>query len=125
MTGQHVAAVALDNGGTHTILRKICILKDIKDIKTLKNMEEHVAGVYMSSNYGESWSLSSAPLDDYVAVNMDSVSRYIIALIKFGDYVYITSDYGESWTKQMVTTTKVEWKSVTVDQSGNKYHLNI
>lgn len=62
--------------------------------------------IYTSSDYGDSWSQTSAPVNMWTSVSCDSTGQYISACgsgtgrtLATIPYCYKSSDYGSTWTK--------------------------
>eukprot|EP01040_Poterioochromonas_malhamensis_P015014 gene15014-16723_t len=56
------------------------------------------AVIYLSSNYGVNWTLSSAPIRSWSSLCSDSTGQYLVAGVYKG-YIYASSDYGATWDR--------------------------
>eukprot|EP01040_Poterioochromonas_malhamensis_P007591 gene7591-8194_t len=54
--------------------------------------------IYISSNYGVNWTLSSAPVRSWSSLCSDSTGQYLVAGVYKG-YIYASSDYGATWDR--------------------------
>jgi hypothetical protein len=57
-------------------------------------------GIYISTNYGNTWSLSSAPSFSirWITLAMSGTGQYQNAILFFGNfYIYNSTDYGKTW----------------------------
>jgi photosystem II stability/assembly factor-like uncharacterized protein len=83
---------------------------------------ENGGDVYMSSDYGITWSVIEDPLimsKQWVSISCSASGQYITSLENNGN-IYISSDYGLSWTR--VADTNVsdskDWRSISVSSDG-------
>jgi hypothetical protein len=70
--------------------------------------------MYISSNYGATWT-STATSQNWYGVSMSASGQYQTAVV-YGGYIYISSNYGVTWTQQTVTSKY--WWAVTMSASG-------
>lgn len=76
-------------------------------------------GIYKSTDYGESWALSSAPTTGWSAVACSSTGQTIAAIENTTNTsaIYISNDLGDSWTLAS-TPAGVQWSSIAANSSG-------
>lgn len=55
-------------------------------------------GIYVSSNFGSSWSLSSAPIQYWVTITSSDSGQYLAAATSGYDGLYLSSNFGSTWT---------------------------
>ena len=73
-------------------------------------------GIYISSNYGQTWSISSAPVAQWMSVSLSTTGQYQIAAI-YGGGIYSSSNYGQNWA--ITSAPSLNWSAITI--SNNKY----
>jgi len=74
-------------------------------------------GIYISSTYGDSWNITTAPTsEDWFDVAMSSSGQYMIGCI-YGEGIYISSTYGDSWV-QTSAPNNIYWTFVAMSSSG-------
>lgn len=73
-------------------------------------------GIYISTNYGKNWGLSTAPMNLWSSISVSETGQYMVAIgAKFEDLVlfkqdvstssavYLSSNYGETWSPILPT----------------------
>ena len=76
-------------------------------------------GIYTSSDYGSTWSASTASTTTWQSVSVSSSGQYQTA-VYFGSGssgIYTSSDYGSTWTASTGAPNN-PWQSVSVSSSG-------
>lgn len=73
-------------------------------------------GVYLSYDYGVTWSQSSAPSDNFYSVAIDSSGEQIVAVVYNGG-IYQSTDSGTSWS-EINSLSGMEWYSIVCSSTG-------
>jgi hypothetical protein len=73
--------------------------------------------IYISSDYGNSWSYVSGTSNYWLSVGMSESGQYQVASTNStnGSYYYTSSDYGNSWTR---SSTGIEFSSLSMSSNG-------
>jgi len=85
-------------------------------------------GIYISDNYGQSWSESLAPTPKFwVDIATSSNGQYVYAAIG-GNYevggIYISSNYGQSWSLSSAPDAST-WLSITASSDGQYVYASV
>ena len=82
-------------------------------------------GIYYSTTYGMTWTVSSFPtplpnVQDWSSVSMSKTGARVTAVSNNG-YMYTSSDYGMTWTQvtSSAVASKKTWTAVTVSFDGS------
>lgn len=79
---------------------------------------EYYGGIYLSIDYGVTWSITAAPEPLYwTSVSMSSESSYMLGTCVDG-YVYTSTDSGSDWSEVSGTPYGTKWKSSAVSETG-------
>ena len=79
--------------------------------------------IYISTNYGENWSLLvNSPIKNWGDIAMSSLGNVIVASVNFSnsyqaDQIYVSENQGTSWTAYGPTKN---WRSVAISSDGTK-----
>lgn len=71
--------------------------------------------IFVSSNFGATWTVSSAPYGFWSAVACDSVALHRVAVMNYGE-VYVSESSGATWS--VVPLRAGAWSGVAMDGSG-------
>jgi len=83
-----------------------------------------INGIWYSSNYGMSWSVSTFPtaltvLQDWSSIAMSKTGQYATAVSNNG-YIYTSSNQGQTWSlSSSGVATKMTWTSVGMSFDGS------
>jgi hypothetical protein len=82
---------------------------------------DYVGGIYTSTNSGSTWTLTSAPLAEWVTIASSVDGTKLIA----GDYsglgsVYTSTNSGATWASNSISPYHLNWSSVTMSADGGK-----
>jgi hypothetical protein len=72
--------------------------------------------IYLSSDFGVTFSKTIAPLKSWSCVTISENGRYIAAGTS-NEYIYVSTDYGATWNSNMTTVTRV-WTKLIMSGSG-------
>jgi hypothetical protein len=77
-------------------------------------------GIYISSDYGKNWSLSHAPIKNYISIALSNDGRYVAAIAyqANGNVLYLSSDYGGTWGISNAPSS-VYYQAVVISNDGN------
>ena len=73
-------------------------------------------GIYISSNYGQNWTKTSALILNWTSVSISSSGQYQTGVV-YGGGIYISYNYGVTWTITSAPSN-VNWTSVSLSSSG-------
>jgi hypothetical protein len=85
-------------------------------------------GVYRSTDYGVSWSITSAPSGrTYGGTSSDSTGQYLLAGDITNKQLYLSQDYGSSWTLQTTpnSNTGTIPLAVKISSNGSSYYFSV
>jgi len=71
--------------------------------------------IYTSSNYGNTWKLSSAPSANWNSICISANGQYLLACV-LGVGIYISSNYGNTWT--LLSAPSANWNSICISANG-------
>ena len=72
--------------------------------------------IYLSSDYGSTWTLSSAPTLTWYAACSSSSGQYLYAAA-YDDGIYYSSDYGAEWLKSNAPAKG--WRNLACEETGS------
>lgn len=82
-------------------------------------------GVFVSRNYGVSWSKTfSSSFYYFSSLAIDTSGLYIILATLFSG-TYLSTDSGSTWAVVHGLSTSYEWQSVAIDQTGQYMYVGI
>eukprot|EP01041_Mallomonas_annulata_P002535 gene2535-4943_t len=71
--------------------------------------------IYLSSDYGVSWSQSNAPVAAWHSITSSGTGEYLAAAV-YGGGIYVSSDFGSNWAQ--TDAISANWYSITSSVSG-------
>jgi len=80
--------------------------------------------IYNSSNYGQTWTQSSAPSTNWKSICMSSNGQYQTACVigddNIANVLYTSSNYGQTWTSNISVQTvgKKAWYTICMSANG-------
>jgi len=94
-----------------------CQYLAIATVNNFFNNTNHPGGVYISQNFGSTWSLTTLSTSlTWSSISMSSTGQYVAACA-IGDGIYISSNYGSSWTL-FNNSSPFNWSSITISSNG-------
>jgi hypothetical protein len=73
-------------------------------------------GLYISTNFGISWILATAPSTNWRSITVSASGQYQFAVVVNGG-IYSSSDFGNSWSLTTAPISK-DWYSISISSSG-------
>jgi hypothetical protein len=78
--------------------------------------------IFTSADFGATWSMTSAPTNNWMAVASSADGRKLGAVAQYGQ-IYISTNAGASWSTGNSPSTN--WQSIAVSADGTKFYATV